>query len=159
MGEISIEQTRKRLMDLQLSEVAHDCFQAIGRIQCRTVVDGCRLAGQCLADSLRKNLQEKLEPVLQGAAWKRWETKYDETSADKQPGLIITAAKAISEYLDTLAVVGQERTSSKSLRKAVSECTKLKPDTLSDAVTKALEINKSWIRQRRGLIHGPALFA
>jgi hypothetical protein len=158
LGDISLEQTRKRLMDLQLSEVAHDAFQAIGRIQCRTVVEGVALPVNVWLIHYSKNLQEKLEPVLQGAAWKKWETKYDDLAPNKEPGVILTAARAINEHLIKLAAAGQTRTSSKALRKSVRECLKLKPDTLSDAISKALDISNKWLREGRGLVYGPGLF-
>ncbi len=156
--DITKEQTWQRLKDLQLSEVAHDAFQAIGRIQCRTVMNGVALPVNVWLIHANNNLREKLDPVLQRVVWKKWETKYDEAPEGKEPGIIEQAARAISLYLDKLAARGVRRTSSKAIRKAVSECTKLKPDTFTAAVAKALDLNKRWLREGQGLVFVEEIF-
>lgn len=157
-GDISKEQTWQRLKDLQLSEVAHDCFQAIGRIRCRTVINGVALPVNVWLIHASNNLREKLDPVLQGAVWKKWDTKYDEIPEGKEPGKIKRAARAISEHLDKLASTGKARTSSREIRKTVNECRQLHPNTLTLTIEEALALNKSWLRQGRGLVYGPSQF-
>lgn len=158
MGDIHIEQTRKRLMDLQLSEVAHDCFQAIGRIRCRTVVDGVALPVKVWLIHYSKNLEEKLKPVLQGAEWREWKTKYVEVSPDKQPGIIQGTALVVSRYLDQLQERGILETTSKVLRKEVPECRKLIPQMFTKVLALAVELNRAWVRTGQRLQHGSLLF-
>ncbi len=158
MGDITIEQTRKRLMDLQLSEVAHDCFQAIGRTRCRTVVDGAALPVNVWLIHYSKNLEDKLKPVLQGAEWKIWQTKYHEVSTDHEPGLIQVAALAVSQYLDRLVECGVLETTSRSIRREVAECKKLIPQTFTKVVSQALERNFAWLRTGQHFSHGSLVF-
>ncbi len=153
--DLNQEPTWQRLMDLQLSEVAHDAFQAIGRIQCRTVVDGVALPVKVWLIHYGKGLQKKLAPVMQGAVWTKWETKYDVLPADKEPGKIEQAAGAISAYLTTCEC---DRVPVKSLRQAVPHCSRLDPKTFTRAVTKALEIHRRWVRHGHSLISSQALF-
>lgn len=150
--DISRECTWKRLRDLQLSEVAHDAFQAIGRVQCRTVVEGQALPVNVWLIHYGDGLREKLQPVMQGAVWTKWKTKYDVIPEGKELGLIKATALRVSEHLDKLAAIGKTRTSSKEIRKSVEECAKLKPDTLRATVAKAIEFNQRWLREGQGLV-------
>jgi hypothetical protein len=154
MGDINLQQTRKRLLDLQLSEVAHDCFQAIGRIRCRTVVNGVALPVNIWLIHYSKDLEEKLGPVLQGATWKKWETKYDVTPKDKEPGRIETAAAAIGRQFAN----GDLRVPVKTLRSLVPECAKLPPVSFTRAVARALELNGEWLRDGHDLVHVKTIF-
>lgn len=56
---------------------------------------------------------------MEGAVWKKWETKYDEIPEGKEPGIIETAARAVSRYLDKAVASGQRQISSKAIRKDV----------------------------------------
>ncbi|OQW34803.1 MAG: hypothetical protein A4E19_17975 [Nitrospira sp. SG-bin1] len=157
-GDLSRECTWQRLKDLQLSEVAHDAFQAIGRIQCRTVVNGVALPVNVWLIHSNNRLREKLQPVMHGAVWKKWETKYDEIPEGREKGIIATAAQAVSDYLDKLVAIRKTRTSSKAIRKAVSECAKLQPDTFTAVIAKALELNGRWLREGRSLVFVEEVF-
>ncbi|MGC4097745.1 MAG: hypothetical protein QM706_11570 [Nitrospira sp.] len=157
-GDLSRECTWKRLRDLQLSEVAHDAFQAIGRVQCRTVVNGVALPVNVWLIHYGDGLREKLQPVMQGAVWKKWETKYEVIPEGKEPGIIKAAALTVSDYLDKLVASGKTRTSSKEIRKSVHECAKLKPDTLRATVAKAIELNQRWLREGQGLVFVKEVF-
>lgn len=63
---LETDQTERRVRDIQMSEVAHDCFQAIGRIRCRSVVDGQALPVKVWLIEYSNSLQERLEPVMTG---------------------------------------------------------------------------------------------
>ena len=145
--DIQTEVSRQQLLDLQLSEVAHDAFQAIGRAQCRTVIDGVALPVKVWLIHYSKNLQTKLENALPGAVWKKWETRYVEVATSKEPGIIQGAALAVSRHLTGCYERGILEVFTKALRKAVLECRYLKPQTLNRVVTRALEINQEWVRR------------
>lgn len=147
--DISKEQTWQRLKDLQLSEVAHDCFQAIGRIRCRTVVNGVALPVNVWLIHASSNLREKLDPVLQGAVWKKWETKYDEIPEGKEQGTIKQTAQALDRYLTGC---GLQQVPVKSLRRVVPECGRLAPRTMTEVVNLALELNRYWLRHGHNLV-------
>lgn len=148
-GDISKECTWKRLRDLQLSEVAHDAFQAIGRVQCRTVINGVALPVNVWLIHYGEKLREKLEPVMQGAVWKKWQTKYDEIPEGKEQGKIEQAAQAVSRYL---AETKETKAEVKSLRKLLPECARLDPKTLTRAIDRGLEINQHWKRHGHSLV-------
>ena len=160
--DIQTEVSRKQLLDLQLSEVAHDAFQAIGRAQCRTVIDGVALPVKVWLIHYSTNLQTKLESVLPGAVWKKWETRYVEVTKDKEPGTIQTAALALSRYLAGCYERGILEVPTTSVRPDVSECRTVTPLVFSRVVTAALEINKMWMRLGKGraskLVHTSTLF-
>lgn len=89
---------------------------------------------------------------MEGAVWKKWETKYDEVPEGKEQGIIKTAVQAVSEHLDTLAATGVWRVSSRVLRGAVPECQKLRPDTFTAVIIKTLDLNQRWIRDGKSLL-------
>lgn len=157
-NDLNHEPTWQRLKDLQLSEVAHDAFQAIGRIQCRTVVDGVALPVKVWLIHYGNGLRERLAPVMQGAVWTKWKTKYEVIPVDKELGKIQQAATAISAYLDKLASDRTWRVSSQEIRKTIPACGRLHPNTLTLSIEEALTLNKSWLRQGRGLVYGPSSF-
>lgn len=99
--------------------------EAIGRIQCRTVVNGVALPVNIWLIHYGTNLKEKLEPVMQGAVWKKWQTKYDEIPEGKESETVKAAAQAVSTHLDRLVAARKVQTSSKELRQAVLECLRL----------------------------------
>ncbi len=153
--DISQEPTWQRLKDLQLSEVAHDAFQAIGRIQCRTVVNGVALPVNVWLIYYGNGLREKLQPVMQGAVWTKWKTRYEVIPEDKERGKIHLAAQAIDKYLTTCNLT---QVSVKSLRQAVPQCSKLPTPTFTLAVAKALELNGRWLRHGHSLHAVSAVF-
>lgn len=148
-GDITKEQTWQRLKDLQLSEVAHDAFQAIGRTQCRTVVNGTALPVNVWLIHASNNLKEKLDPVLQGAVWKKWETKYDEIPEGEESGKIKQTAQAIRQYLIECDL---QHVPVKSLRRTIPECSRLDPKTLTRAIDSALQLNQHWLRHGHSLV-------
>ncbi len=145
--------SRQQLLDLQLSEVAHDAFQAIGRAQCRTVINGVALPVKVWLIHYSTNLQAKLETVLPGAAWKKWETRYIEVATSKEPGIIQGTALVVGRYLDRLQERGTVEISSRAVRRDVLECKTLTPLAFNRVVSRALEINRKWIRSGGRLVH------
>jgi hypothetical protein len=148
---------RRQLLDLQLSEVAHCCYQGINRIACRSLVWNKAKTAKVWLIHYSSNLQTKLEPVLKDATWKKWETKYDEADRKKEPGIILTAAKEIVRFLIQCAERKVYQVSCRSIRQ-VQGCGRLKPDTFTAAVSKAVEINPTWMRGGKSLLYAPALF-
>lgn len=149
------EQTQQRLRDIQMSEVAHDAFQAIGRIACRTVVDGKAVPVNVWLIEYSTALQERLAPVMEGAVWKKWETKYDEIPEGKEPGIIKQAAMAINNYLSSSQ---KTKVSVKDLRTLVPECSRLEPKSFTRAVDSMLTVNQRWGRNGHSLVLFKAVF-
>lgn len=158
-GDLSKECTWQRLRDLQLSEVAHDAFQAIGRTQCRTVINGHAKPVNIWLIHASKNLQDKLSPVMEGAVWRKWQTKYDEIPEGKEAGVIVTAAKAVERHLSGLASSGVYQTKSGAVRKSVSECHRLTPQTFTKVLNRVMEGKDcSWVKRKQDIVHSMGLF-
>jgi hypothetical protein len=119
------------------------------------VVEGQALPVNVWLIHSNNKLREKLEPVMQGAVWKKWETKYDEIPEGKEKGKVEQAAQAISRYLTTTR---ETKVSIKGLRQAVPECAKLPPTTFTRAVDKALELAQIWQRRGHDLVHAGSHF-
>lgn len=147
-GDIAHESTKKRLRDLQLSEVAHDAFQAIGRICCRTVVNGVAMPANIWLIHYGNGLQAKLAPVMQGAVWAKWLTKYDEIPKNQEPGKVHIAGKAIANYIHTLAT--ESAITTRSIRRVVGESSRLKPTSFTRSIDEALRLCPNWKRSITG---------
>ena len=152
--DIQTAVSRQQLLDLQLSEVAHDAFQAIGRAQCRTVIDGVALPVKVWLIHYSKNLQIKLENVLPGAVWKKWETRYVEVATSKEPGIIQGAALAVSRHLTGCHERGTLAVSSRSVRNQVDVRKDLPPRTFTAVIDQALVRSPAWRRVGGKLEHG-----
>ncbi len=148
LGAVTKEPNRKALLDLQLSEVAHCCYQAINRVSCRSM-DGlqARPAKVWLIHH-SSDLEKKLEPVLQGAVWKEWKKVYllEETKVDGSVG-------RIKEYLLGLPEDVQDLPC-KRLKQGLG--LDVSKDTWQSSLTKAIE-GTEWKKVGQRLLRGKAL--
>lgn len=158
VGDINAQQDRQRLLDLQLSEVAHACFQAINRCQCRTVIDGQAKPVRVWLIHYSRDLEKKLAPVLEGAEWKEWKRKYPEQRQQRTPqkvGQIQTVANTLRDYLTKLP----EDVLQVSTRQAKKDLalTETPMRSFTCAVQLALE-GMSWLLVGRSLVRARAYF-
>jgi len=117
LGDLTVKPERQPLLDLQLSEVAHCCYQAINRISCRNIEGNQAKPARVWLIHYSDNLEKKLAPVLQGATRLEWKKKYVEDTPPK-PGQMTAAANTVRTYLTGLPET-VENVTSRSVRKAV----------------------------------------
>ena len=152
-GDLNYKGEHKRLKELQLSEVAHCCYQGINRISCRQVEGNQAKPARVWLIEYSKSLEKKLETVLPGATWLEWEKKYVEDTPPK-PGQMETAAKIVRGYLTGLSE-GVEVLASKTVRKAVGVI--VGDRTWPLVVQMAIE-GTEWRRVGQRILRGKALF-
>jgi hypothetical protein len=153
VGDLNFKEEHKRLRDLQLSEVAHCCYQGINRISCRQVEGNQAKPATVWLIEYSKNLEKKLETVLPGATWLEWKKKYAEDTPPK-PGQMETAAKVVRGYLTGLSE-GVESIGSKTLRK---DSGVIIGDRTWPLVVEAAVNGMEWKRVGQRVMRGQALF-
>jgi len=152
VGDLNFTEEHKRLRDLQLSEVAHCCYQGINRISCRQVEGNQAKPATVWLIEYSKNLEKKLEAVLPGATWLEWKKKYNDDPP--KPGQMETAAKTVRGYLTGLSE-GVEGVTSRSVRKDTN--TGVGDSTWPLVVQSAIE-GTEWRRVGHRILRGKALF-
>jgi hypothetical protein len=152
VGDLNFKEEHKRLRDLQLSEVAHCCYQGINRISCRQVEGNQAKPATVWLIEYSKNLEKKLESVLPGATWLEWKKKYNDDAP--KPGQMETAANVVRGYLTGLSE-GIEGVSSRSVRKNTN--TGVGDSTWPLVVQSAIE-GTEWRKVGQRILRGKALF-
>lgn len=144
------------IRDVVQSEVAHACYQALSRGACR-VMQGSftRPMKAWLIHPKRENLRGRLEQVMPGVKWGRWEPKYlvqpKATSGKAKP-----LAEKIRVYLRELPA-DPDKVSIKRL-KADLDLGDIPPSTVQRAIRLVVERSGDWAICGRTLVKQCAFY-
>lgn len=151
-GDILRPVTNPEIRQVVQSEVAHAAYQALSRGSSRVIQGNRTLPMKVwLIHPERENLRGRLEQVMPGVNWVKWEPRYLLSKKDHRRENSKTAAVAqtISAYLDSLP--GQVTSVSVRKMKAELSLNNLSPMTANRAFKQAVK-NTGWTLSGRTVV-------
>jgi len=151
--------SNSEIRDVVQSEVAHAAYQALSRGSCRIMQNNrtCPMKAWVIHPE-RGDLRGRLEQVMPGVKWLRWEPKYL-AQPKANPSKVDSLAKTIKEYLDNLHAEGIKKVSLIRLKDDLhlAETPKM---TVTRAIKKAVESTEGlWVLHGRTIWQaGPFYF-